>query len=141
MSTSTLDSGPLDPPRVEEVSDGIYAYIQPDGSWYINNTGFLVGTRGVISIDSCSTERRTRAYLGAIAGVTGQPVTTLLNTHHHGDHTHGNYLVGGATIVGHEKCREEVIATGLGTKALWPYVDWGDLQVAPPNVTFRDRLT
>jgi cyclase len=30
-------------PRVEEVSDGVYAYIQPDGSWYINNTGFLAG--------------------------------------------------------------------------------------------------
>jgi cyclase len=38
-------------PRAEEVSDGVYAYIQPDGSWYINNTGFLVGGGGVISID------------------------------------------------------------------------------------------
>ena len=32
--------------RLEEVSDGIFAYIQPDGSWWINNTGFLVGRRG-----------------------------------------------------------------------------------------------
>jgi len=32
--------------RLEEVADGIYAYIQPDGSWWINNTGFLVGRRG-----------------------------------------------------------------------------------------------
>ena len=32
--------------RLEEVSDGIYAYLQPDGSWWINNTGFLVGRRG-----------------------------------------------------------------------------------------------
>ena len=55
------------PRRVQEVSDGVYAYIQPDGSWYINNTGFLVGGAGVTSIDACSTERRTRAYLDAIA--------------------------------------------------------------------------
>ena len=53
-----------------EVSDGIYAYIQPDGTWFINNTGFLVASGaggGVTSIDACSTERRTRDYLAAIA--------------------------------------------------------------------------
>jgi cyclase len=34
-----------------EVSEGIYTYIQPNGTWYLNNTGFLVGSRGVVSID------------------------------------------------------------------------------------------
>jgi cyclase len=48
------------------------------GTWWINNTGFLVGPQGVISIDSCSTERRTRAYQGAIAAVTRAPVRTAL---------------------------------------------------------------
>ncbi|WP_300604996.1 MBL fold metallo-hydrolase [Trebonia sp.] len=86
-------------PRVQEVSDGVFAYIQPDGTWFINNTGFLVGSRGVTSVDACSTERRTRAYLEAIAKTSSQPVRTLINTHHHGDHTHGNYLFGDATIV------------------------------------------
>ena len=62
-----------------EVSEGIYAYIQPDGSWYLNNTGFLVDSAGVISVDATSTERRTRAYLDAIAKVTAQPVRTLVN--------------------------------------------------------------
>ena len=27
-------------PQVQEVSDGIYAYVQPDGTWCINNPGF-----------------------------------------------------------------------------------------------------
>jgi len=89
--------------EVSEISEGIYAYLQPDGSWYLNNTGFLVSRTGVISIDTTSTERRTRGYLDAIKTVTTQPVRTLVNTHHHGDHTHGNYLLGGATIVGHER--------------------------------------
>ena len=90
-------------PQTVEVADGVYAYIQPDGTWFINNTGFLAGTAGVISVDACSTERRTRDYLAAIAATTAQPVRTLVNTHHHGDHTHGNYLMSGATIVGHEQ--------------------------------------
>jgi cyclase len=56
--------------EVSQISEGVYAYLQPDGSWFLNNTGFLVSATGVISIDATSTERRTRAYLDAIAAVT-----------------------------------------------------------------------
>jgi len=125
-----------------EVSEGIYAYVQPDGTWYINNTGFLAGSRGVVSIDTCSTERRTRAYLEAVSAVTLQPVRTLVNTHHHGDHTYGNCLLPAATIVGHERTRQEVLAAGppagLG---IFEEVGWGHLEVAPPFLTYRDGIT
>src|SRR5450631_3116768 len=67
-------------PEVHEVSAGVYAYIQPDGTWWINNTGFLTGPQGVISIDACATHRRTRAYQAAIAAVTPKPVRTVVNT-------------------------------------------------------------
>ena len=83
-------------PEVQEVSPGVYAYVQPDGTWWINNTGFLLGPQGVISIDTCSTQRRTRAYLRAIESVTPAPVRAVVNTHHHGDHTFGNCLLPGA---------------------------------------------
>ena len=129
-------------PRVEEVSDGVYAYIQPDGSWYINNTGFLVGGGGVISIDSCATQRRTRALLAAGASVTDLPVRTLINTHHHGDHTYGNYLFGGATIVAHERCRDGVLASGLPANlGVWTDVDWGIPELAPPFLTYSEAVT
>src|ERR1039458_3218990 len=32
--------------EVSQVSEGVYAYLQPDGSWYLNNTGFLAGRTG-----------------------------------------------------------------------------------------------
>ena len=128
--------------EIQQVSEGIYAYLQPDGSWYLNNTGFLVSRDGVISVDATSTERRTRAYLGAIAGVTDRPVRTLVNTHHHGDHTHGNYLFGGATIVGHERCREATFGTPMPPPAgVWTDVDWGPLELAPPFLTYADGVT
>jgi hypothetical protein len=38
MSTGVDETGTIGDPRVEEVSPGIFAYIQPDGSWWINNT-------------------------------------------------------------------------------------------------------
>ena len=128
--------------EIQQVSDGIYAYLQPDGSWWLNNTGFLVSPAGVISIDATSTERRTRAYLDAIKIITGLPVRTLVNTHHHGDHTHGNYLFGGATIVGHERCREAILGTPMPPPAgVWTDVDWGPLELAPPFLTYTDGVT
>jgi hypothetical protein len=56
------------PGRLEEVADGVFAYVQPDGSWMINKTGFLVARDGVTAVDACSTERRTQADLGLPAG-------------------------------------------------------------------------
>jgi cyclase len=128
--------------EIQQVSEGIYAYLQPDGSWWINNTGFLASRDGVISVDATSTERRTRAYLDAIATVTDRPVRTLVNTHHHGDHTHGNYLFAGATIVGHERCREAMLGTPVPPPAgVWTDVDWGPLELAPPFLTYTDGVT
>ena len=131
----------LPPPTLEEVSQGIHAYIQLDGTWGLNNAGFIAGSDALTVIDTCFTEARTRSFLRAIRDVADLPIRTLVNTHHHGDHTHGNYLMRGASIVGHELCREAVIETGLHTlHPLFPNVVWGDLELAPPFVTFRERL-
>jgi len=132
----------MPPPVLREVDEGIHAYLQLDGSWWLNNTGLLVGRRGAVSIDSCGTERRTRAYLDAIASVTDQPVRTLVNTHHHGDHTHGNWLFAGATVVAHEHTREEVLAAGKPNwPGVWTPIEWGSIQLEPPFLTYRDGVT
>jgi cyclase len=148
MSASTRPTGPLAPPRVEEISAGIYAYIQPDGTWWINNTGFVVGASRVAAVDACATEARTRGFLDAIAATAGRrPVRTLVNTHHHGDHTHGNYLFGDATIIAHERCRTEILAEGPpGTSKLvksgtWTDVEWGEIRTSPPFLTYTDRVS
>ena len=139
VSTGNDASGPG---RLEEVADGVFAYVQPDGSWMINNTGFLVARDGVTAVDACSTERRTRAFLGAVASVSPLPVRTLVNTHHHPDHTAGNGLFAGATIVAHDNAREEMRALGLPRNTgIWTDVDYGGLRLAPPFLTFADRLT
>jgi cyclase len=129
-------------PEVCEVSAGVYAYIQPDGTWWINNTGFLTGQQGVISIDSCATQRRTQAYLDAITAVTPAPVRAVVNTHHHGDHTFGNCLFPAAAIIAHENARTEAIAFGPPRDLpFWDGPDWGDLTLDPPFVTFADQVT
>ncbi|WP_420452340.1 MBL fold metallo-hydrolase [Ilumatobacter sp.] len=144
MSAHLHDHGELDPPRLEQVADGVYAYIQPDGTWWINNAGFVVGDEGVVAIDTCATERRTRLFLDHVAAVTDQPIRILVNTHHHGDHTHGNSFTHPAAIVGHDRCRSAMIAAGIehhpGVFGDPEPPEWGELTLAPPMVTFSDLM-
>lgn len=131
-----------EPPQTVEIAAGIYAYVQLDGSWFLNNTGFLVGDQGVIAIDASSTEARTRALISAIAEVSAQPVRTLVNTHHHGDHTNGNYLFTGATIVGHDRVREVMLNSAPAiSRPYWTPVEWGAIEQVPPFLTYADGVT
>jgi len=127
--------------RTVEVADRVFAYVQPDGSWWINNTGFIVGAADVTAIDASSTENRTRALLTAIASHSRAPVRTLVNTHHHGDHTNGNCLFTDAVVIGHRNCRSGVMAQTIGgLEPIFGAVDWGDLTVRAPSTVFDDRL-
>ena len=130
-------------PFADEIADGVFAYIQPDGSWFLNNTGIVVGPDTVVMVDQTSTEDRGRALLDTVNRVGGgKPVPALVNTHHHGDHTFGNYLVpAGTAIIAHHRCRLETQLTGTAITALFQGPDWGDLQVRPAMITFDDRLT
>ena len=127
---------------VQDLGGGLYAYIQPDGSWFINNTGFLVGTDGVVAVDTSSTERRTRAFVDAIGRVSDQPVHTLFNTHSHPDHVAGNGWLPGATIIAHEGTRADMLAgRPPGIDQLFEPVEWGELRATPPFLTYTEGVT
>ena len=141
MSTGLRESR-LGTPVLHEVADGVHGYVQPDGSWWINNTGLLVGRHGAVSIDACATEARTRAYRDAIRTVTDRPVRTLVNTHHHGDHSHGNCLFREATIVAHERTRTALLEAGLWRDPpFWTPFDLGAVELEPPSLTYTDGVT
>ncbi len=132
---------PIQPADVTQVAAGVYAYVQPDGTWWINNAGFIVGSEGVILIDTCSTEARTRRLLATIRSITDAPVRIVVNTHHHGDHTHGNALTAPATIVAHHLCRTALKATGIKRyEEAFTQPIWGALEFRAPTITFESRL-
>lgn len=141
MSNSRSASATMPPPTVEDLGGGFSAYVQLDGGWGLNNAGVHVGRRGVTLVDTAFTASRGAGLRDAVARITDTPVRTILNTHHHGDHTYGNYLFPEATIVGHDRCRETMLAVGLDTKEWFPGVEWGQLEIAPPTVTFDDSVT
>ncbi|GAA1032480.1 MBL fold metallo-hydrolase [Virgisporangium ochraceum] len=136
----------LPPGDAHAIGDRVWAYVQPDGTWWVNNAGFILGDDGVVVVDTCATEERTRAFLAVVDAHTGAtPVRWAVNTHTHGDHTYGNSLLPAATtIVGHEAMREHLLTDPIieGCPPLWdPVPDWGDVERRVPSVTFRDALT
>ncbi|MDL4812673.1 MBL fold metallo-hydrolase [Actinomadura opuntiae] len=130
-------------PVLAEVAPGVHAYVQPDGGWMLNNTGVVTGSGGEqMLVDTTSTEARNRAMLDAVAALADRPPKALVNTHHHGDHVSGNWLMPpGTPIFGHSDCRAEVLrASRAGTSGI-PGPDYGRTEVRPPDVTFSAITT
>jgi len=74
-----------------------------------------------------------------------KPIRYLINTHHHGDHTYGNHVFAGATIISHDYCRHEVVETAIMDPGLlntiFPEFDFRGIAVTPAHITFDKQLT
>jgi cyclase len=127
---------------LQELAAGVYAYVQPDGGWMVNNCGVVTdGSGDAVLVDTTSTEKRNRALLAEVAGVAARGPRIAVNTHSHPDHTYGNgFLPETTTILGHHLCRAGVLRAGLLATHELP-ADYGDLTVRPPDVTFDHDLT
>jgi cyclase len=95
---------------LEEVGDGLYAYLQPDGGWGWSNAGLVVDGKATLLIDTLFDLHLTEEMLGAMrrAVPAAARIDTLVNTHANGDHCYGNQLVGGARIVASERTAAEM---------------------------------
>lgn len=111
--------------RMERLAEGIFAIIHDDATtdwrtgiteWPHGNTGVIVGDDAVLVVDATYLPARALADIALIRSVTTKPVRYLVNTHWHGDHTHGNGVYRdqfpGLVIVGQEANRDW-IATNL----------------------------
>ncbi|WP_327322489.1 MBL fold metallo-hydrolase [Streptomyces sp. NBC_01210] len=129
-------------PYTVQLAPEVHAYVQPDGGWCLNNAGFVSDGESTLLIDTAATERRAQALRDAVLA-TGVPLPrTIVNTHHHGDHTYGNTVfTPGAVVIGHDLCRSEQLAAGHQLHLLWPRTDFGDITITAPTVTYNDRLT
>jgi cyclase len=132
-------------PGLHEVASGVYAWIQPDGSWWLNNAGAVHSDDEVVLIDTCATRHRTSLFLDAVALATNDaPIRLAVNTHLHGDHTYGNALLPASTaIVAHHKTREGLLADFLlkNTPPIWsPSPDWGIDEVRVPTIVMDTTM-
>jgi len=87
---------------LEGLGNGLYAWMQPDGSWGWSNAGFIRDGDESLLVDTLFDEPLTARMLAALQDATGiapEDIDTLVNTHANGDHTHGNALVPNAEVI------------------------------------------
>lgn len=87
---------------LHDLGNGIYAYLQPDGSWGWSNTGLVVDGDESLLVDTLFDSHLTRDMLKTMRDAVGRKAKNIdwvVNTHANGDHCHGNHLVEGAEII------------------------------------------
>lgn len=124
-----------DPITVVKLTDNLNVLMGPGG-----NIAVLTGDDGTVQIDS-GVPSRAADIAKAIAALSPRPVTTLINTHWHSDHTGGNAAVGkaGARIVAQTNTRKRLATDQVVEffKMTLPPAP----AVALPTLTFDDTLT
>jgi len=120
---------------VQKLTDSISMVIGVGG-----NIAILTGKGDTLQVDS-GNPGTTPAVQKAIQGVTEKPVTTLINTHWHGDHTGGNAdtAKAGARIVAHTNTRKR-LSSDQFIEAFNSKVP-ASPEIALPVLTFESTIT
>ncbi|MXX60521.1 MAG: MBL fold metallo-hydrolase [Holophagales bacterium] len=100
--------------RFEEVADGVY-FVSGTGAMVTRSNAMVVVTEeDVLVVDSHITPAAARALIEGIERITDKPIRTLVNTHFHYDHSHGNQAFGpDVRVVGHEYTRHKMATAPL----------------------------
>jgi glyoxylase-like metal-dependent hydrolase (beta-lactamase superfamily II) len=99
---------------LHDLGHGLYAYLQPDGGWGWSNSGLITDADESLLVDTLFDAKLTREMLACMkdaAGVGGEDVNILVNTHANGDHCHGNGLCSHAEIIATEASAQEMSET------------------------------
>lgn len=81
----------------KQLAPGVYALVSSRVP--VDNSGFVVGERGVLVIDAHINGAMARQIQAAVRQVTDKPLLYLVNTNGFGDHWFGNYAFPRETVV------------------------------------------
>jgi cyclase len=122
--------------KAEKVAGNVYM-LSGVGGFAGGNIGVSVGSDGIALVDD-QFEPLVPKIEAALKGISDKPVRFVINTHYHGDHTHGNKVFGQkSTVIAHDNARKRIAADAQfdgkpGTKAP-PH--------ALPVITFDHQLS
>jgi cyclase len=125
--------------NVEKVHDNLYVMRGGGG-----NSAVFITANGVVVVDT-KNPGWGQPLLDAIKAVTDKPVTTIINTHTHGDHVSGNVeFPATVDIVTHENTKANMEqmrpVTGLQTGPQ-PNIFKDNAGKGLPKRTFKDKMT
>ena len=119
---------PQGPPvaEIQKVKDNLYMVTGGGG-----NTAAFITDSGVVVVDT-KLAGWGQAILDKIRTVTDKPVTMIINTHTHGDHTGSNEFFGTVEIVAQDNTKANMMRMEAFK---------GEKSRFLPNKTFKDRVT
>jgi len=128
-------------PELKALAPGVYAFVGGEGR---TNSGFVVTEKGVVVIDTQGPPELARLLREKIRETTDKPVTHVINTHYHGDHTFGNQYFDEGLIIAHENTARALLERDEGHRAMFRKFFGEDslagFSLTPPEATFTDRM-
>jgi len=109
--------------RFNQVKPGIYHAVGTGSLAVVGNSSFIVNDDDVIVVDDHVSPAAAWVLLEEIKTVTNKPVRTVINTHFHFDHAHGNQIFDPTVqIIGHEFTRRMLLSNSIGMPLYQNYV-------------------
>lgn len=95
------------------ISDDVWHAVGTGSMAVGANAAVVVNERDVLLVDSHVSPAAARALLHELDAITDKPVRSVVNTHFHFDHLHGNQVYPPEVeVIGHEFTREKVVEGG-----------------------------
>lgn len=112
--------------------------------FYDQQIGVVLGRGEALVIDTRLTHRQGREILDDLRALTTDPVSIVVNTHWHSDHTFGNHVFRPTTIWGHRRTPPTMLRRGPGSRASAAEgmpdfaADLGEVVLDPPDRVFDE---
>lgn len=123
----------------ERVSENVY-WFQSDMYAQVS-AGVVAGPKWAVVIDTLMPEEslEIRDFVEKRLEI---PVRYVINTHHHADHCWGNCFFPGATVIGHERCRQLLVNGGPNALEMASQESsfYKQLKIVPPHITFSSGI-
>ena len=128
-------------PELKTLAPGVYALVGGEGK---TNSGFVVTEKGVIVIDTQGPGELAKLLKEKIKETTAKPITHVINTHYHGDHSFGNQYFSEGLIIAHENTRKALIENDEGHRTMFRKFfgaeSLKEFSLTLPEATFTDRM-
>ena len=124
--------------RFNQVKPGIYHAIGTGAMQVVGNSTIIVNDADAIVVDDHVSPAAAWLLVEELKAITDKPVTTVINTHFHFDHAHGNQIFAPAVqIIGHEFTRRMLLGKPLAMPLYQSYIGGMPGQIE----TLRKRIT
>jgi glyoxylase-like metal-dependent hydrolase (beta-lactamase superfamily II) len=128
----------------DEIADRIFTRRY---AFFDQQIGVVLSGPDVLVVDTRSTPAQAREIATDLRGLTRQPVSVVIDSHWHFDHSFGNSIFRPATIWGHARTVDRMLERGRATieriAAGIPEIaaDIREVAIDPPDRTFDERTS